>query len=1162
MEQYTESQYDDDLTVGVDEYDDFVQTDDVDLFEFYGEEESSISKLKTIVLSIDWEITDENLQDFNDELLVLKEEQSNEKINLVYIQALEKIGKYIYKEKSNSNHNAIKLLQSFFYTLEKNITSDLVSDDEKKQLLIEDVQKFEKLKGQISGVKPASPKTEPVVETVPPVSTEQVELSEPIAVDDKSPILKLKAIILAMDWEITDKELNELGLEVKALEEKFKDSRPKVIFLQGIGVLGAYIKKKRSNAHADVFKLLHSFCENLEKIVDTPHTYEEEKAILLPEVDKFNAFKEVIASTIDQSDENEEPAAGYDDQYSDVAPAFADVDDDVQGFQEDEEAATLSGEEVAVGAKIDSFFGEDEEEETSTASGSVKEETLSTVNSFFDREEEVVESSEQEVALQGVNVETDADDDSDEEPLPFSDDGQLAPALASDAEVGGFNADTAGDGWEDSDEANEVFDKLDGFFDEAEEATVKDDNMQEALKGVDVETEADDDSDEDPLPFADSGELAPALAAEDDGEEIALNDSDVDDEIQEGVAASLDNLFGDDDVAPALEGEKEAEAESATEEAVEESFDNLFGSEEDEDTETIEELAPALSEDDDVVPVLFEEEESIEGDVDELESALFSEDDSPVIEEDEVVPALFDEEEPDGLEPALYAEDESSVVEEEDIVPALFGEEESDELEPVLASEEDASAVLEEDIAPALFDEEEQEEDLDELEPALLAEEESAAFEEDEIAPALFDEEDPKVEEDQFNSELFDQTEQDDTKADTALEEPDPAPALSVEDDVDMLAGVAEKLDSFEFDQDAPDVASFSEEEEVLFELVDDDEQVAEVTTFTMDESGEESGVSAEFDDEFKAVFSEAIEEDEAEDAAPEVSLDELGVEEPEQLFEDSIDEKAEDTVEDVLFVEETEDEPEQLFEEVDEQDDALQPEADQEVESEEDLEEYFKSTGLGSDQVQDALGDLRIGVSSIGVELDDTIIASLQSEIREVNQQWDDNPVGKTLLQLMSTVISHIDSYRYEASSDAHGMLLSVFDKVEMLDRGDIDQVEAQELLLTETSKVLQWQQQMLDRQAVKKGDTLTFMDPVRSEQSDPIGEFVFTENDIIDDDNAAGEDDMASDAGLVADNEEPVISVDGNGEITSIIREEMQSLKASLQQEIDNLRKELGKE
>ena len=102
-----------------------------------------------------------------------------------------------------------------------------------------------------------------------------------------------------MDWEITERELADLGNEVTRLEKEFAGRKPQLIFVQGIAALGGYIKLKKSDAHADAFRLLYSFYEGLEKIVINPNLSKEAiKEILLPEVEKFEDFKQVIAATI------------------------------------------------------------------------------------------------------------------------------------------------------------------------------------------------------------------------------------------------------------------------------------------------------------------------------------------------------------------------------------------------------------------------------------------------------------------------------------------------------------------------------------------------------------------------------------------------------------------------------------------------------------------------------------------------------------------------------------------------------------------------------------------------------------------------------------------------------------------------------------------------
>jgi pilus assembly protein FimV len=262
VKQYTESQYDDDLTLGSDDYDDSYYSDADDLFELSTDNESPISRLKSLVLSIDWEITDDVLRQFNEELVDLRSIWAGETINLVYVQALEKLSKYIYQNKADSHPSAIKLLLTFYYNLEKIVSSPDLPEEQKKEILLEDVKRFENLKRQIK-VQPVS-----AAPVAPPVPTVSAKIAKPVT--GESELFNLKAIVLGIDWEITEQDLNELRKEVLRLEEKYAESRPKLILLQGIGTLAAYIKVKKSNSHPDAFKILQHFYEQLECIVERP----------------------------------------------------------------------------------------------------------------------------------------------------------------------------------------------------------------------------------------------------------------------------------------------------------------------------------------------------------------------------------------------------------------------------------------------------------------------------------------------------------------------------------------------------------------------------------------------------------------------------------------------------------------------------------------------------------------------------------------------------------------------------------------------------------------------------------------------------------------------------------------------------------------------------
>ena len=583
MEHFKEGQYDDDLTKGsydddltadIEEYDEDFDTGDVDLFGYTDDEDSVLGRLKSIILSIEWEITDDILRQFNEELLDLKNIWAGNKVNLIYVQALEKISRYIYKEKSSAHPNAIKLLLTFYTNLEKIVSDDTMSELQQKKMLRADINLFEKLKKQISessesatlspspkAEKISSPKAEPAPQPAPVSSDALIddtpdEAGEP---GQEDPLLNLKAIVYGIDWEITERDLNNLSREVKRLEKQYSGSKAKKIFLQGIGSLGAYINLKRSDAHADAFKLLHSFYMGLETVVRNNLGGQAEKDVLLPEVEKFNNFKGLIADTIAPEKTQSKVAAADEEEESyedtEIKPAFADVPGDVRGYQAEDESPTST--DATDLDEVDEYF--DGEESTSPppeADSALANEMESRLEGMFDEpSEEAVHQLDKDRALKGVDVETEDDDDSDEEPLPEHD-GELAPALAAE------------DVFHKDESPAALADKVEEF-EEKESLPDEPKILGKEVPGVDVEHEADDDSDEEPLPF-DGDEFAPALS--NDNADVSVR-KEVATEEPSDIDSRLDDFFGESTEEQTFEAETVEEKNVVEESGAAEGFE-------------------------------------------------------------------------------------------------------------------------------------------------------------------------------------------------------------------------------------------------------------------------------------------------------------------------------------------------------------------------------------------------------------------------------------------------------------------------------------------------------------------------------------------------------------------------------------------------------------
>lgn len=109
----------------------------------------SLENLKSAILSIDWEITDECLKDLINESDALLPHFEKEPITHALLRMLRALGRYIQKRKAQSHQDAIKRVMSVFSSLETLINNQQLSDAQKKELVSKEIIAFKKLKEQV-----------------------------------------------------------------------------------------------------------------------------------------------------------------------------------------------------------------------------------------------------------------------------------------------------------------------------------------------------------------------------------------------------------------------------------------------------------------------------------------------------------------------------------------------------------------------------------------------------------------------------------------------------------------------------------------------------------------------------------------------------------------------------------------------------------------------------------------------------------------------------------------------------------------------------------------------------------------------------------------------------------------------------------------------------
>ncbi len=1247
MEHYKESQYDDDLTVGIDDYDEDFSSSGDHLFDFINDEESPLARLKSIVLSIDWEITDDILRQFNEELVQLKDVWRGEKINLIYIQALDKISRYIYKEKASAHPNAIKLLLTFYTNLEKIVSDDEMSDNDKKEILIGDVKRFEKFKSQIlPGIqdrKVAAAQREEIAVASAQKEGENVFMTDMFADDD--PLLNLKAVVYGIDWEITSHDLDNLAKEVAKLEKKYSNSKAKLIFLQGIGSLGAYISLKKSDAHVNAFTLLHSFYAGLEKVIIENLSGQAEKEVLFAEVEKFNEFKRIVEKTISRQNEKSDFEEEQYENGEDIRPAFSDMPEDVHGFQaEDEELETISG----PGGLFD---GQKEEFAESEGDSELAHEMESHLDNMFEEPGlDSVKGLDKNIALAGVDVETDADDDSDEEPLPLAGD-ELAPALSggeifevsedAPAAFSDYDDETFEDNGVDIVLSSDVEDAAAGVEDSSsvnvEPDTVAGFGEQDtaSIPGVDVETDADDDSDEDPLPLQD-GELAPALFDDEgsrEGSQLSSYEdveSDVetfftnpdatvsvetDDKADEDQVEEIDGAFAvvDDEPGEAvLQDEVEMEEETAlieadsagqlAEQSVIQADEQTGVSSSEQDDELDEAIGNKIDDfftEKDELITSSPEDDIFDDDVEEKLTSFFGETERPAHSEPDVALSGLDVERPDDDD-----SDEAELpMDGDDLAPALRyvdgSDAEVDLDDDQLSASDDVAEVVAEDVfdesaQPDLTDTSEEESQLAEMKLDQLSDEESQlpemkldqlSEEESQLPEMKLD----QLSDDMMTALLASDEERVDDQTDETV-------AASLEKEVEEREIIFEAVDD-EGEEDVPVSEDDIGENGVIFEAVDEniDENV-----ITM--QGGDSVVSAE---EPASELSETETEEVVFVAADDAALEELTIvevdgvavsDEPIAVFSGD---QAENTETDPALLEEIdsillgstpreqevsseaellEDDAEVIFKAADDGDGdfdesqifsttLLQEESPLLGEKLDDLTterftDEISSTAHMDDQPEavyissaedgilssDMLSGLRNTIAKIENNEESDAITRLNGEIDFLRRRLI-NPMEKTYIQLLSTINEHIEKYSGQPDRESVSLFHSVFDKLELslLDQNSAE--EKQELLLAETSKVLQWQQRLIDRAPEFRANLI----------EESLDDTELTEQSLLG--TAIDKTQMNVDTAL----DSMSAKVDELGDdllmqkVSSVMKSELEGLKLSFQEEIQRLREEI---
>jgi hypothetical protein len=111
--------------------------------------DNPLGELKKTVLSIDWEITPETLDSFQDHIRLLKEVFQRDKIISMFLQILGSLGQYVKTSRGNVHPGTFMVLNSVFARLEEIVTSPDMPASVRKKLLQAEMTGYQELRDKI-----------------------------------------------------------------------------------------------------------------------------------------------------------------------------------------------------------------------------------------------------------------------------------------------------------------------------------------------------------------------------------------------------------------------------------------------------------------------------------------------------------------------------------------------------------------------------------------------------------------------------------------------------------------------------------------------------------------------------------------------------------------------------------------------------------------------------------------------------------------------------------------------------------------------------------------------------------------------------------------------------------------------------------------------------
>ncbi len=227
---------------------------------------ASVEKIKQIINAMESGVQGDDVKTMDILLAGLEKEVREISPAASFVKMMRSIGRYLASKAEDAHPDTVPVLASLVRELEILVRTLPQLPEDTNEILARGIRTFKSLKARAAA---------------PHISAKEME--------------ELKAVILSIDWEISQITLRSFDRVITRLKEKAKASKIHYSFLRILHSIGGEVARSKADAHKDSIKLLQSVFANFERLVDAPDmAVEEKKRMIEGDIKAYNKLKRDI----------------------------------------------------------------------------------------------------------------------------------------------------------------------------------------------------------------------------------------------------------------------------------------------------------------------------------------------------------------------------------------------------------------------------------------------------------------------------------------------------------------------------------------------------------------------------------------------------------------------------------------------------------------------------------------------------------------------------------------------------------------------------------------------------------------------------------------------------------------------------------------------------